>query len=173
MGEYSTSDVLGAFAIFGFGYCFAMLSQLIKPRIKSAAWSWYVRRKGKEYGKGSWKVKSVEEKTDAKREEYFRFANLVKESDKWAIWWFKLGAIYWANYELMWAAKLWRGEFTTRDQAFYFYDRMGWNNVLEMNRWQIAESFKEMAPMIEQNQKEGHLIAGSAFNSLEQVKKLK
>lgn len=166
-------QVLVALAIFGFGYCFAMLVGLLKPRITSVLWSWRVRKDGERHSRGPWKMWSAEEKTEAKRVECFQFANMVQESNRAAIYWFKLGAIYWKRYEEMWLAKLYRSEFITWNQAYHIYDRVGWNNILEMNRWQIANSFKEMASMIEQNEKDASLIIRPALASLEQIKKLK
>lgn len=141
--------VLSLFFLLGFS-C-AVVTNILAPAIKSAVLAYRVRKAGREHARGPWQTKSSEEKAKDKKNEFEKFAEIVIGSNDAAMWWFKLGAIFWSRYQYFWVGRFVRGEFATWDQAVFVYDRQSWNNVLEMNRWQISNGFKEMAPRIDRD----------------------
>lgn len=167
-----SDELLAAFTIFGFGYCVAVVAGFLRPKVKSALWSFRVRREGRKHADGPWKVKFEEEKAKAQTEELLKFAGIITESSNLEMWYFKLGAIYWSHYQESWVAKLSRDEFTTWDQALHDWDREGWNNILEMNRMHVAMNFRAMSKDFSKNQKEAREFIKTCLLDLDQVKRI-
>jgi len=97
--------------------------------------------------------------------EDFGYAILHATDDEMLM--FKSGAIYWMLYIQRWLAKVERREFDSLRSAWVDLDRNGYNNILEMNRMEIADNYPVIGKNKNRDQKDATAIVGSLKYTME------
>lgn len=139
-------EYLAYAALIGFGYCLAQVHGLVNIYLANRHGVLAERQRGVVVGE---KIKSGEYPAPTDQALCETIAVDLMGAHPLVMPWFRMGAVYWNHYMITWLAKCIKGEFDTRAAAGHDIDREGWNNVLELNKLEMAHHSRTIGPRLE------------------------